>query len=625
MRARARSPKRLQLLFGLFFGLIFGWELFSVSLAYGKRLSFSVGDEVVVDQLGMDLTQSSPHIRWSTDYSSVVGVVGTIESLDVSLHMYEIRYKKYIAWFPAEAVLKTHKKQLAKLQQDITNKLKKRSNKHHKQHVDDDVEHEMDDMQVRKKEHKMKLKKRKQLNDIEHDDSIDEEHKPTPVAVALSDLRNLLDDDDEGNARVRIVVGTTPLRVISENEDDQPTPPDALTNCFTASKNGNTITFQTRFKTYLAIGSDGKIAIDRVEARSFENFYITPAGKKNTFTLHIECPASICGKTIRRYISETDGLISGRDSSSGAAKISFFKCIDTELDAKNSFSSPKVLKIPKITIFATLKPISKWDKDGYDEQFFDNSMSIWQKLSVSKRYVLSEDKKTRALAESKDDIKSDGEITIISKYHVPTYRSIFQRVIELESSGFFVFTNIDLLFTSSLTKTIAAVSDWVRHGTDISKILLVGRRFNHVFGSHNRLKLSESDDWEEKVENLKGKQWQEDAVDYFIVTSDAFDFSEDGDIPPMVVGGTAFDNWLLQKALLTPDITVIDTTSTVTAIHQTPPQESLFSSHQNPQSAYNHKLGEAAGGWAKGKVTQAPYATFWYHNNIVIHKRGIVT
>eukprot|EP01060_Flectonema_neradi_P014346 TRINITY_DN21044_c0_g1_i1.p1 TRINITY_DN21044_c0_g1~~TRINITY_DN21044_c0_g1_i1.p1 ORF type:complete len:604 (+),score=94.43 TRINITY_DN21044_c0_g1_i1:88-1812(+) len=571
---------------GIFFGLIISWEIFTISLTSRQELPLQVGTIVVVDEQGMVLTQSHPLIRWSTDYSLVASKEGEIVSADVNLQMYEVRYASFIAWFPAVAVRRPPKR--AKL---VPEKAIKRTSSPKPRKLSTPLP-------------------TKQLPKVRNQKPID--------------FSKFLQDDDQ-EIDVTITVDGTMLQAVAENESEDGVS-DEQKQCFTAVKNGDKVTFRSRFGTFLAIGSGGGVAIDRIEARSFESFVVVPKkNKKATFTLHVECPPSICGKPIRRYLSRNNNhKIAGSDVSSSAVGVSFSKCRkELGLTATDhTFSSDH---IPKITIFATLKPVSRWDDEGFDEAFFENSIFAWQQLPFKKRYVLSEDADTRDLASSKKSILTSGNVRIVDRYHVPTYRSIFNAVLELEKTGFFVYANIDLVFTSTLVKTIAAVSKWCKEKGDADKILIVGRRFNKNFKKDENLSLRDVPDWEKVVESLKGGQWQEDAVDYFIVTPDTFDFTEQGDIPKMVVGGTAFDNWLLQKGLTTPDVTVIDATATVTALHQTPPGDTLYSSHKNPQSEYNHKLGEAAGGWAKGKVTQSPYATFWYGDDIVIHKRGVLS
>jgi hypothetical protein len=112
----------------------------------------------------------------------------------------------------------------------------------------------------------------------------------------------------------------------------------------------------------------------------------------------------------------------------------------------------------------------------------------------------------------------------------------------------------------------------------------------------------------------------DDSQDFFIMSPGAFDWAATGSragcsvkdggcnrhIPPLVVGGIAFDNWLTALASKRRDVTAVDATAGVRAFHLN--HGALLGSHATPASLYNSRAAHEAGGWARGKTTLAPFA-----------------
>ena len=105
-----------------------------------------------------------------------------------------------------------------------------------------------------------------------------------------------------------------------------------------------------------------------------------------------------------------------------------------------------------------------------------------------------------------------------------------------------------------------------------------------------------------------GEIFQTNAEDYFIVSRHLFDW--DGhDVPDFVVGGVAFDNWIVAKANRDRHALVIDATRTITAIHQNHDAD-VKVSHAHPKSHYNAELARKHGGFSGGgKVSDAEFST----------------
>ena len=103
------------------------------------------------------------------------------------------------------------------------------------------------------------------------------------------------------------------------------------------------------------------------------------------------------------------------------------------------------------------------------------------------------------------------------------------------------------------------------------------------------------------------------AVDYFLYRRGTL-----GDIPPFGVGRTAYDPWLMWAAKERWDMTVIDATETIFAVHLAHPyieygnKEAMLASEER---AYNHTLAKETGCKEWLNIDKAPY----------VMKRGIIT
>eukprot|EP01064_Diplonema_japonicum_P023595 TRINITY_DN3400_c6_g1_i1.p1 TRINITY_DN3400_c6_g1~~TRINITY_DN3400_c6_g1_i1.p1 ORF type:complete len:579 (+),score=134.44 TRINITY_DN3400_c6_g1_i1:250-1737(+) len=393
-------------------------------------------------------------------------------------------------------------------------------------------------------------------------------------------------------------------------------PERLLTITYDAAYPANPYTIKGRLGTYLAIGMDNKVSMDRPVAKSFEHFGVRE--KDGNIQLFTECSAQICGKKVRKWLKydkEAKRLV-GSDEHSASWFTLKVPCSDSSGE-EDHVESGEV----SMLLFTTIKPVARWDE--VYRATLERSLAAWSRIQGVGVAILSEDSKTRRavrdLTDTETTIVTDGSIDINQDFKTPTYSSIFHRGQALalkHGKDLAMYCNGDILFTSTVMHTVAVVHTWMKR--EGRQYMMVGRRFNKVLGDEQL----PGEGWEEYIEAMKGQQWQEDAIDYFIFSKNLYNWQT---IPPMVIGGTAFDNWILQKALDDPKVTVVDGTLTITAVHQSTSTETLYSSHKNPQSEYNHKLGEQAGGWARGKVTLAPLITAYLNGKVVLYERGTAT
>ncbi|KAJ9471527.1 glycosyl transferase family 2 [Diplonema papillatum] len=394
------------------------------------------------------------------------------------------------------------------------------------------------------------------------------------------------------------------------------------------------LAFRSASGLYLAAGLDGTTSVDRAAAKSFENFAVVDETSEGVL-LYSKCAPPVCPKVTERWLAydEDSGLVTAADNRNQAVRVRFYAA-DGGCGAWCDAAARKRLadrpvgrgwahvdRGCAVALFTTVKPVGL--RGPADKQVSARVYANWKQLGGGvAQYVFSEDAATRSEAK-RAGLRADGEVELLPGFPAPTYRSLFARAetLSADAGGLLMYANGDILFTRSLAATVCAVQKWMAAAGN-QRFLIVGRRFNHDFDPDEDEVTGDDgpDMWDAGVEAMKGEQWQEDAIDYFVVSRGLFKWL---DLPPMVVGGTAFDNWFLQKALTSPGVTVFDATRTVTAVHLSSSASSLFESHRSTQSKHNMKLGEKEGGWAKGKVTLAPYITAFFNESVIICQRGV--
>ncbi|OWF52120.1 uncharacterized protein LOC110448187 [Mizuhopecten yessoensis] len=200
---------------------------------------------------------------------------------------------------------------------------------------------------------------------------------------------------------------------------------------------------------------------------------------------------------------------------------------------------------------------------------------------------------------------------------VPILKHMYKDVIGRYSSSFYAFSNGDILYSNSLIDTLKAVLN----SSQVSKgkpIMIVGRRTNVQDVTSEEASSGKS---VQRTANIRGKIFTVWAEDYFI-TSTNYPWK---DIPEVVIGRRAYDNWLVSNARKQKHVT-IDATDTLVALHQTTKagnQEGFKA--DNPE--YNHNLLRRMYHqlhYGAGLTSCAEYYTRYHGNkNIQILKRAI--
>ena len=168
------------------------------------------------------------------------------------------------------------------------------------------------------------------------------------------------------------------------------------------------------------------------------------------------------------------------------------------------------------------------------------------------------------------------------------------------NSVFYGFANGDILFDTSLPETLKALVDR-KNALPQAPVLVTGQRTNYKM----------SDNWTQPITDFyyieqlraRGKLFQTDAEDYFLFTPD-FPRSL---FKELVIGRIAYDNYIVAMGIKL-NVSVVDVTKTVTALHQQSSNESEFAGHHNKDKEHNSKvIGQFD--YHQGHTSNAQYET----------------
>ncbi|KAK7102326.1 uncharacterized protein [Littorina saxatilis] len=216
--------------------------------------------------------------------------------------------------------------------------------------------------------------------------------------------------------------------------------------------------------------------------------------------------------------------------------------------------------LPLLTLFST------WSDKGDTELTRKLTLRNWQQLKPYVVPVLFSNSVTlRAQAEQWGWFSMPVSNSPIG---VPVLKHMYRDAMERFNTTLYAYANGDILFTDSLVDTLLAVltspalpSDSQALPSDSQALLVIGRRTNVNFVT---------DEESATLQNVsrvgrRGKLFIPDSQDYFI-TNRRFPWQS---IPEFVVGRIAYDSWLTATSVTSNDITVVDATKTLLAVHQT--------------------------------------------------------
>ena len=157
------------------------------------------------------------------------------------------------------------------------------------------------------------------------------------------------------------------------------------------------------------------------------------------------------------------------------------------------------------------------------------------------------------------------------KLGLPFLKDIFIDLQRKHKSTFYGYVNGDILFDESLVRTLLGVTKYLK---SISNILITGRRINYKMNREKITNLGEV-----KNMSLNGQLFTTDAEDYFITPYHGFPWNVLKDV---VIGRPAFDNYVVAMGIRN-NVTVIDATATVRALHQTGRDGNYAGHFRNPR------------------------------------------
>ena len=161
---------------------------------------------------------------------------------------------------------------------------------------------------------------------------------------------------------------------------------------------------------------------------------------------------------------------------------------------------------------------------------------------------------------------------------VPVLKFMYVDVIAAFNSTFYGYANGDILFTNQIVETLLSIAKAI----DLEKAtLIVGKRTNVV-----NVTEDEGSSWENitRISKERGQLFTGYAEDYFI-TQRNYPWK---DMPEVVIGRRAYDNWLVYNARKSKHV-VIDITESSLAMHQTTAAGN-FEGHGHENSHYNDNL-----------------------------------
>eukprot|EP00759_Apiculatamorpha_spiralis_P004777 PhF_6_TR12897/c0_g1_i1/m.20306 len=373
-------------------------------------------------------------------------------------------------------------------------------------------------------------------------------------------------------------------------------------------------------RTYLACELTNRVSVDRVRARSFEQWFFH--FESDHVQIQSRRSKLVLGtfrggrslQTTRSYPSSDadDNWLLYQATHCATDDECFGKFFTTNEPLTDRrpfvvpvFGSPKPLEVNNT--LQTLLTVRAWE--------------ALSSIPHVKPVIFANDDITLASAQTIRGADVEPKFEIHSTYHQPTYRGLFQKAFDLyDNASVVVYTNSDILYTRSLVETIHAVAEFynAKSTTDHPRwkgFMIIGQRTNIDVPKEFRIQ----GDWESQLRSweLSGETFESDAEDYFVVSRGLFDWHT---VPDFVVGGVAFDNWLVNKANVMGNhdmAMVVDGTKTITAIHQNHCNEKNGNekcSHAHPKSDYNRELASRHGGWTFGKTTDVLFATERTHD-----------
>jgi hypothetical protein len=204
-----------------------------------------------------------------------------------------------------------------------------------------------------------------------------------------------------------------------------------------------------------------------------------------------------------------------------------------------------------VTVFTTAKPFI-----GHNATIQRNALKSWKMLCSDIDVILFGDEEGAAKVCSDLELRHERyvERNEVGLKRIDYY---FDRAQEIARHDVLCYVNCDIVLMRDFLRAVGQVKD--AH----DRFLMVGRRWDTNIQEPINFVVSswETDIWQRAV--LAGHQRDDKWIDYFAFPRKLYYKN----VPPFVVGRTAWDNWLVWRAAAT-GAAVIDASAVVRAVHQ---------------------------------------------------------
>jgi hypothetical protein len=203
-----------------------------------------------------------------------------------------------------------------------------------------------------------------------------------------------------------------------------------------------------------------------------------------------------------------------------------------------------------LTFFTTAKAF-----EGHSAIIQRNALQSWKCLHPDVEVILFGDDPGAA------DVCA--ELGLRHEPHVERHESgmkylsyMFRKAQEIARHNLLCYSNCDIVFMQDFRFAVDRAAAWS------NRFLLIGRRWDLDVAQPIPF---DSPQWGEELRSLalrSGRRQIPDFLDFFVFTPRLFP-----EIPPLVVGRSYWDNWLVWAALASKAV-VVDASGVVTAVHQ---------------------------------------------------------
>ena len=263
--------------------------------------------------------------------------------------------------------------------------------------------------------------------------------------------------------------------------------------------------------------------------------------------------------------------------------------------------------IPRVTMIAMPRPISRNPLTG------EVSSGSMQQLIVFRAWVHLDNVQVVVLTQHCQTLKAARQLGLTtlsmssgSEVRDLTYRNALSLIEKNAKTSLVGFCNSDIIFNKTLTETLWGIMKASKVQKAWERFMITGRRRNYDVPAIYSEALGDTDnftalDFRERIDDAwfavrdylhgeNGSLFIDGSQDYWVWRR-PLGISWFRDVPPYLIGGVQFDNWLSSYVNWMSRVRVIDTTATVNAYHLNHAKGGVFAAHLNDASSLNVLVG----------------------------------